>query len=105
MIDQRGRPTTPGPARANTTVRRLVSTREKLEMGDVEASGDLVEPGRFVVYGWKTNGEDDPGVRLVVDTPAQAGDALAGLLRSGHVQFSACKLDERDLVAYPQITS
>ncbi len=102
MIDQRGRPRIPGPAPANTTKRVLVSTRE-LRDYDVEPSGDLVEPGRFVIYGWRTNDEDDEGTRLLADTPAQAGKALARLLREGNVMFVVSRLTDDGLVAYPQI--
>ncbi len=73
---------------------------------DVEPSGDLVEPGAFIVCGWRSVEEDDEeGTRIVVDTPAQAGKVLARLLREGHVHFVASRLTKDGLVAYPHIAS
>jgi hypothetical protein len=82
----------------------LVSTRE-LRQFDVEPSGDLVEPGCYVICGWRSMDEDEEeGTRIVTDSPAQAGLALARLLREGYVQFVASRLTEDGLVAYPHIT-
>jgi hypothetical protein len=103
-IDQ-GRPSTPGPARASITPNgsaqvRLVSTAE-LTRGDMDTSGDLVESGRFLIFGWKTNDSEEEGTRVEASTPAEAGRTLTSLLRSGHVHFTASRLTPDGRVAYP----
>jgi hypothetical protein len=102
---EQGRPSTPGPARANTTPNgpaqvRLVSTAE-LTRGDMDTSGNLVESGRFLIFGWKTNSSEEEGTRVEASTPAEAGRALTSLLRSGHVHFTASRLGPDGRVAYP----
>ena len=69
--------------------------------GDVDPSGDLVEHGAFVLWGWRTVLEEEEATRIVVDSPSEAGEALAGLLRSGHVHFTMSKLDRDGRVAFP----
>jgi hypothetical protein len=95
-----------GRARANTTPNcpaqvRLVSTAE-LTRGDMDVSGDLVESGRFLIFGWKTNDSEEEGTRVEASTPAEAGRALTSLLRSGHVHFTASRLTPDGRVAYPK---
>jgi hypothetical protein len=113
MPIEQGRPSTPGPARANTTPNgpaqvRLVSTAEKLAafhagtgMFDVDTNGDLTEPARVLIFGWKTNDENEEPTRVEALTPPEAGRAFADLLSDGHVHFTASRLGLDGRVAYP----
>jgi hypothetical protein len=70
---EQGRPSTPGPARAIT---------------------------RVLIFGWKTNDGDEEATRVEALTPLDAGRAFADLLSSGHVHFTASRLDPDGRVAY-----
>jgi hypothetical protein len=80
MPIEQGRPSTPGPARANSTSDGLM---------------------RVVIYGWKTNDGDEEAARVEALTPLEAGQAFADLLSSGHVHFTASRLGPDGRVAYP----
>ena len=72
--------------------------------GDVAPSGDLVTPKAYAIYAWRTDPTADSGsepTEVRADTPEQAGELLARLLRTGHVHFTGNRLTADGLVAYP----
>ena len=57
-------------------------------VGDLSPEGDLIEPGRYKVYGWASVDDlDAPVEDFYAATPAEAGEIMAQLLRDGYYQI------------------
>ena len=77
--------------------------RRRTMDGDVAPSGDLVQPGAYVVYAWRTNTGEEEATEIRSGTPEEAGEALASLLRAGHVHFTGNRLQADGRVAFPRL--
>jgi len=55
--------------------------------GDIDPSGNLVEPGRWHVTGWRTRGVEEDGERHGAGTPGEVAALVERLLWDGCYQI------------------
>jgi hypothetical protein len=68
---------------------------------DVTPTGQLAGSVTYTVFGWKTNDEDEDGLRRDCPNPLGASAAVRSMLDVGYCQIIVSVVGDDGLVAYP----